>query len=159
MSAGEGLVWANKLLVELGKLHYDVKGALQQFETRHEDLRRCLAEAWQERQDLLGAYFDLARSVAGLCEEGSDVPCAGLRQLLERHGFEPLDAARHVSFDPAVHECARTVAVEGVPEGEVVEVVARGLVRHVPGQGRIVVAPARVVVNRHPDGEGSGGGE
>jgi len=67
-----------------------------------------------------------------------------LRELLQRHGVEPIEAVGR-EFDPTVHEAVMRVPVEDAAENTVIEEVQRGYRR-----GSRVLRPAMVKVAVRP---------
>ena len=151
------LAQSNKILIDMGKLHYDLKSTLQHFEDRYQNLQRALSEAWRERKALLDAYFDLSRTVAdlhdhcaGLAEQHADVAlfCERLERVLAEHGLEYFEVNQHASFDPEFHQCAETATDGDAPPGTVIAVLSRGLIKIQADGSQSVVRPARVIVNQ-----------
>lgn len=94
--------------------------------------------------------FERALSAASDCQshealvEGVELILRQLRELLERHGVEPIEAVGQ-EFDPTVHDAVARVPVEDAAENTVIEEIQRGYRR-----GSRVLRPAMVKVAVRP---------
>ena len=62
---------SNRLLLETGKLPYEIGRSVRSFESNYEQLRSSLSEAWRERRDLLDFCFEMARDLSDLRDDSS----------------------------------------------------------------------------------------
>lgn len=126
----------------------------QNFRRRTEEQRLETASRAIESfvADLLPVLdnFERARQAADESQSyealvsGVDLILRQLRDLLARHGVEPIEAVGK-EFDPMVHDAVMRVPTEEVPENTVVEEVQRGYRR-----GSRVIRPASVKVAVRP---------
>lgn len=112
-------------------------------------------------KDLLPSVDNLERAIAhaqkseegdieGLLE-GVELVSRELAATLEKHGVTPIDPDGE-PFDPALHEAMAQAPDASVPPNTVVEVFQRGYVLRTR-----LLRPARVVVSKTPEEEGSEG--
>jgi len=148
---------SNRLLLETGKLPYEIGRSVRSFESNYEQLRSSLSEAWRERRDLLDFCFEMARDLSDLRDDSSAgaldaaAIAARLGRILTDRGIEYLEVECPAPFDPAIHECGDLRTEPGAQPGFVVAVLAPGLTIRSGNGARTVIRPARVVVNGTPD--------
>lgn len=117
---------------------------------------------WESRgiarfvRDLLPVLDNLERALAAARQatapealalrQGVELTARQFLDVLRSHGIEPVEAAGR-PFDPHVHEAFDQVETDAVPDGHVVEELARGF-----RQGERLIRPALVRVARAPRG-------
>jgi molecular chaperone GrpE len=131
-----------------------MKADLENSRKRWERDREAAAAAAGERVlgSLLSVLDDLERALEGVGDstpapvrEGLAAVARNFREALAREGLTEIEA-EDALFDPHVHEALTAVAVPGIREGAVVQVVRRGF-----RLGDRVLRPAQVIVAAAPE--------
>jgi GrpE protein len=120
-------------------------------------LERQLGQAWGEREDLIGDYYALLRSVLTVVEDcrssGDDSPelqvvRTGLEKTLHQQGIEVTPVAEGDVFQPDIQSCEKVEpSVDCVP-GRVIRILETGYQQRLADGSVVVVRPAKVVISQ-----------
>lgn len=102
-------------------------------------------------RDLLEVLDNLERALQAFTSEedetdtdriqtGVQMVSQQLKDVLAAHGMQKIDAEQ-AEFDPRLHEAIQQMEVEGVPSGQIAEVIQTGYLL-----GDLVLRPSRVIV-------------
>jgi molecular chaperone GrpE (heat shock protein) len=120
-------------------------------------IERQLGEAWGERENLIGNYYALLRSVLTVvedCRSSSDdspelqVVRTGLEKTLRQQGIEVTPVAEGDVFQPDIQSCEKVEpSVDCVP-GRVLRILETGYQQRLADGSVVVVRPAKVVISQ-----------
>jgi molecular chaperone GrpE (heat shock protein) len=146
----------NASLGEARQQLWDLKGKVQSIDQQFSAIQALWGQAWNEREQLKNEYYQLLGAVLEtldtLEENPEALPSAAvgerLKQILLRQGVEKGSTRPGDPFQPEEHEVEDTAFQEGMPHGAILEVISPCYARVYANGERLVIRPARVIVNR-----------